>query len=978
MFFSYSPSKAINMVCLLLCGLVSTAYSYAAEGPVMNQVYTVTGVKYSNGWNDYDIPASAFLPNATEAVITVLNARYVMFKKKENGNKTNLQEYKWNDNQFSATLTVTGDLLSAAQNGNICFNSDGNANNKSGDPNILVTVLNKDANYVAPTPGTDPVNPGTDPVNPGTPDGGNDQEYTKDRTKAFGYEFTNQELNAYPQLTDVPTVYINVYAPDDYSTGAYSKVNVKTVTVDELAANYSLADISTITDKKYEWYYQAQIIIHDDQGTIKERNETVSFRGRGNSTWDSGSKKKPFRLKFQSKTALLTERDAATGQTVNNYADNKSWTLLSNVYDKTLFRNALSAELGKRAGLTFNPAYKFVDLVVNGTQLGTYQISDQMNADPMRVNVDSKTGWFGEFCIQRMAEDPYVIAKANWNDIYVSFKNPEADVVTSSGPTTDPKFAVIKDWYTQYLTALFNKDYASWRNQTDLKSLVAWMIVEDLSGNFDGAMANVYTYKDVVDTKLKFGPLWDLDIAYGNYSQLDGTHFWNAQGQGCGFLFAEMYKDPYFVKALYEQWTKFKEGDGLKNFVTQTVNTFSKKMSKSVNLNYSLTAQKGFYDWDPAWDLGKDVSWCTKGVSSYDAATKAVTDYINNRITWLEKEYSYQYKELKCSSLKCIEHKYEEGKYVASGNGTYHRLCDNCDEEDTNSTFYKYTTYSNGAEAVTTYTSDRSALDNQMSAITGNTIIETDLEGKTGKNIVNGGKCEKLVLSDDEAWLFAGTKFSTTDATYTRTINASSQWGTICLPYRIEPDEYDDYELYTISTIEGDDDVLVLSPIVSAGGQEPAFFRKKDASATQITFKGKAKAGATDISVKVYQKTSKNTGTQEAEGWTLYGSLDNEQSIPAAANNYYLNGDTFYNATEAFTLKPFRAYLSAPASVNPAALRMMVADETNAIFNILPDQDAAFVNQKSSRQAYDLMGRRVSTTAKHGFYISEDGKIVRK
>lgn len=58
----------------------------------------------------------------------------------------------------------------------------------------------------------------------------------------------------------------------------------------------------------------------------------LGIRGRGNSTW--GMAKKPYRIKFDSKTRLL-----------NLNAKAKSWVLLANYADKTLMRNAVAFEV---------------------------------------------------------------------------------------------------------------------------------------------------------------------------------------------------------------------------------------------------------------------------------------------------------------------------------------------------------------------------------------------------------------------------------------------------------------------------------------------------------------------------------------------------------------------------------------------------------------------------------------------------------
>ena len=109
---------------------------------------------------------------------------------------------------------------------------------------------------------------------------------TSDRSKAHGYQFSEEELARYPQKTNVPTVYLEVY---------------KTTVVDGKAQPIAegetpeLEDLNTVFGTKNDWYYNAQIIIRDDNGTIEERKEPTTVRGRGNSTWNIyDSKKKKY------------------------------------------------------------------------------------------------------------------------------------------------------------------------------------------------------------------------------------------------------------------------------------------------------------------------------------------------------------------------------------------------------------------------------------------------------------------------------------------------------------------------------------------------------------------------------------------------------------------------------------------------------------------------------------------------------------
>ena len=145
----------------------------------------------------------------------------------------------------------------------------------------------------------------------------------------------------YTQLTNIPTIYIETFGN--------KSVTSKTT--------YVYATMTYVDGDKIVQY------------------DSLQIRGRGNSTW--GLAKKPYRIKFHESTKFLGK----------GYAKNKSWTLLANHGDKSLLRNAVTFTMGDFLGQPFSPAAHFVDLVLNGTYLGNYQVSDQINVDNKRVEV---------------------------------------------------------------------------------------------------------------------------------------------------------------------------------------------------------------------------------------------------------------------------------------------------------------------------------------------------------------------------------------------------------------------------------------------------------------------------------------------------------------------------------------------------------------------------------------------------------------
>lgn len=280
-----------------------------------------------------------------------------------------------------------------------------------------------------------------------------------------------------------------------------------------------------------------------ENGIITDYKETtdgtIGIRGRGNSTWDAH--KKPWRIKFPKKQELLG----------SDYAKAKSWTLLANAFDKSLMRNALTWHLGKAVGLDFCPAYKFVDLYLNGSYRGVYQISDQVETAEKRVFLENKdTDWLLEYAnSSEKVEDPKVNWSSNgyyYNGVfisssttygYVEIKNPEDDgdnlFLTGNLPNGLSAQENINRFFIDTLgvrlhpttySVDFQNPNTGYRALVDTASFINWYIATEITANWDG-FYSVYMYKTPY-SKLYFGPLWDEDLAYGNHTETyDGTYF---------------------------------------------------------------------------------------------------------------------------------------------------------------------------------------------------------------------------------------------------------------------------------------------------------------------------------------------------------------------------------------------------------------------------------------------------------------------
>ena len=392
-------------------------------------------------------------------------------------------------------------------------------------------------------------------------------------------------------------------------------------------------------DKNYDI---ARIQVIDASGNMKERDELVRLRGRGNSTWRTA--KRSYRLKFPSKTALM-----AKGDGTNTHADAKSWTLIANAFDKSMIQNALASEIGKKVGLPFNVSYLFVDMYFNNEYWGCYQIADQIAIGGRRINIDEDEGWLLEAVATNtnFLSDPYITVNIpGVGSGTINVKNPEVP----NDDASDPKISAIANWLGQ-VNFSDHSEETGFRKYIDIYSLADYLVVLDITGNYDGCISN-YMYKDKGEnTKLKFGPIWDNDLSFGNFHgddymkktlMRDGAKSGKAKGwtQFSSLVNASM-DDAVFMKALMRKWNKVYPT--MKSFIASKVSEIADANINSIASNYTV------------WKTSEDYSsWVGGTVENYEDALYRINQYTGIHLPWVNEQYTNYYNAFKTTTTVLI------------------------------------------------------------------------------------------------------------------------------------------------------------------------------------------------------------------------------------------------------------------------------------------------------------------------------------
>ena len=270
--------------------------------------------------------------------------------------------------------------------------------------------------------------------------------------------------------------------------------------------------------------------------------ELTNMKGRGNSTWEAP--KKPYAIKFDKKKSLM------------DLPEDKSWVLLANYYDATLLRNDLAFFMGNEIStLDWTPHYQQADLILNGQYKGIYQLGEKVKISKKRVNVGDD-GFLLE-----------VDAKADANEVTFNVTHigqpiniKEPDVVVDG-----EDYNYIVDYLTNADAVLFSENWLDaedgYKKYIDMSSFVDWYLVNEIAKNNDAIFYTSCYMNLKRGGKLKMGPLWDFDVAFGGYpwepraSEISNltTGFYI---KGVSWI-NRMFNDPEFLSLVKERFNDF-------------------------------------------------------------------------------------------------------------------------------------------------------------------------------------------------------------------------------------------------------------------------------------------------------------------------------------------------------------------------------------------------------------------------------------
>lgn len=350
------------------------------------------------------------------------------------------------------------------------------------------------------------------------------------------------------------------------------------------------------------------------------KNAVIKIRGRGHSTWKLD--KKPYQIKFEEKTSVMGMKEA------------KRYILLANYSDKTLMRNHIAFTMAEKLNhLIFVPHTKPVDVYLNGTYIGVYGLGEKIEVRKGRIEMEmgdefsADTGYLLEVGGFDDEDDGYVFNTDCLKDIVV--KTPEYEVINRE------QEQYIEDYVKKAEQAV--KNLSGYEEYIDIPSLIDWFILHELTYNLDCCFNRSCYLVKPAGGKLKMGPPWDFDVAFGNYIY-DNPNYdgWASVGSSDSGSYIKvtwmnyLLADSRFNARLKQRWAEKKEE--LVSTAMAEIESTKERIYKSQMDNFKV--------WD-IWNIragyGSDAATALR---SYEEQVEYLKNFIRNRKQWMDQAIS--------------------------------------------------------------------------------------------------------------------------------------------------------------------------------------------------------------------------------------------------------------------------------------------------------------------------------------------------
>ena len=309
------------------------------------------------------------------------------------------------------------------------------------------------------------------------------------------------------------------------------------------------------------------------------------------------------------------------------------WVLKAEYLDRTLMKNHLVFDLFQKMG-HYAPRTRYCEVVLDGEYLGIYTLQEKIKRNKNRVNIDKlqpneltlpdlSGGYIYEINNTGAAFD-WTSAFAPINDATTNYNVEFRVVYPDRDALPAAQLNYLKAFTDSFEVALaspqFQDSTVGYRAYTDVYSFIDFMLISEFAANYDTYGRSFFLTKENLSDggKLKAGPPWDFDQAFGWYIPSPQGWVWEITNYYWPFPFwwSKFWSDEQYRRETECRWKSYRQGALSDAVVQQTIDSLKTRISSCISRN--------------------DFVWPSTNGTTYLDNVNNLQTWITQRLAWMD------------------------------------------------------------------------------------------------------------------------------------------------------------------------------------------------------------------------------------------------------------------------------------------------------------------------------------------------------
>ncbi|MBR9920656.1 MAG: T9SS type A sorting domain-containing protein [Bacteroidetes bacterium] len=317
--------------------------------------------------------------------------------------------------------------------------------------------------------------------------------------------------------------------------------------------------------------------------------------------------------------------------------EENDWVLHGPYSDKSLMRNVLSYHIGNQMD-QYAPRTRWCEVLINNEYKGLYVLVEKIKRDDNRVDIarltpndvsgDELTGGY-IFSVDRDDDGPQSGWYSPFTDfLFYKYQDPDFDELQPEQKDYLQTYVTIYEEAMQILPTA-----ETYEHFIDVPSWIDYWIATEIFKHVDNFKFSFYMYKRKESNggKIYFGPLWDINLGYGNFdfAKDPGPQGWSYEWVNSGvlrpFWVLDLSEDPEIQNKVHCRWQELRQGalhtDSLLSFIDSTAAYIENAQIR----NFERWPVLGTYVWPNAY-VG----------DTYEEEVSFLKDWLVERLQWMD------------------------------------------------------------------------------------------------------------------------------------------------------------------------------------------------------------------------------------------------------------------------------------------------------------------------------------------------------